>query len=127
MSEEKNETEVSKVARKVAPAITVRSPARKSSMDELYEDNPGKEFAYASSSSSADSLLQGGLAPVKGRDGKSLVVGRKVICEVVGDAGTKETAEQFAIATEAAIAVRDPLKSSPDKVASKKAPVKKQK
>jgi len=127
MSEEKTTGQGQKTARKVAPAIKVSSPAKRSSMDELMRDNPNEDFAYVASGSSQAAMSQQGLEAVKGQDGNVLRVGNKVICRVVGDQGAKEVAEQFERATEAAKAVRDPKKSSKDKHASPKKPVKKDK
>lgn len=124
MNEKENGQEKT-VVRKKAPAIVVNSPAKRSSIDELYRDNPGKDFAYAPAQTGQSALSNQGLAPVVGKDGNALMVGNKLICEVVGDQGAKETAEQFKIASEAAETVRDKKRSSRDKKAVPKKPIKK--
>jgi len=126
MSEEKTTGQGQNTARKVAPAIKVSSPAKKSSIDELYRDNPNEEFAYAPMRSNETSLAYQGLEPVIGKDGKPLNVGNRTICRVVGEQGVEETKRQFEEATEAAKAVRDPKKSSKDKTSVAKKPVKKE-
>jgi hypothetical protein len=127
MSEKETNEQTGKPVRQVAPAIIVSSPAKRSSIDELYRDNPGKEFAYAPRQSSQAGLLNQGLVPVIGGDGKPLEVGNRVICMVSGDQGTKETAEQFKMAAEIAEQLRDKKTSSKDKPASPKKPVKQSK
>jgi hypothetical protein len=124
MSEE-TKTQASGTARKEAPVITVSSPSKRSSMDEIYRDNPGEEFAYASMNASEASLAEQGLKPVE-RDGQRIQVRNRVICQVVSDKGAKETARQFKNATEMANATRDPKKSSKDKSAKARKPVKKE-
>lgn len=127
MSEEIKDEQNQTGARKKAPAIIVSSPAKKTSIDELYRDNPNKEFAYAPRQSTPAGLSNQGLVPVIGNDGKPLEVGNRVICVVEGKQGVKETAEQFAMATEIAEQLRDKKTSSKDKTASAKKPVKQSK
>ena len=124
---EENATTKKTTARKTAPAITVKAPATRSTIDDLYRENPGKNFAYAGHGASDSSLGAQGLKALTDNDGKRVTVGNRVICEVVGDEGAKETAEQFKQAQEMAEAVRDPEKSSPDKSSVKRAPKKKKK
>lgn len=127
MSDEKKNESASTPERKVAPAIVVSSPAKRSSIDELYRDNPGKDFAYAPRQNSAAGLLNQGLVPVIGSDGKPLEVGNRVICNVVGDEGFKETDEQYKMASEVAEQLRDKKVSSKDKTAVAKKPIKQSK
>lgn len=122
MSEEKKETGTTQ--RKTAPAITVNSPASRSSIDELCRDNPGKNFAYVSATAPESSLNSRGLSPVAGKDGKVLTVGNRMIVEVKSDVQQKETAAEFAVAQSNIDATRDPKKSSPDKTAVSKKPKK---
>jgi len=119
------ENKTGTTARKQAPAITVSSPASRSSIDELYRDNPGKNFAYAPLGVPEASLTDRELVPVMGKNGKPLQVGNKLIVEVKGDHQKKETAEQFKDAEEMIDATRDPKKSSPDKTAVARKPRKK--
>lgn len=119
------ENKTGTTAKKKAPAITVTSPASRSSIDELYRDNPGKNFAYVSSGAPEASLSKSGLSPVKDASGNPLRVGNRTIVEVTTNKQQKETAEQFAEAQEMVEATRDPKKSSPDKVAVAKKPKKK--
>ena len=117
-----------KPAQKMAPQIIVNSPAKKSSIDELYRDNPGKEFAYAPLGAGDGSYIAGGLSPVTGKDGKPMRVGNKVICEVVSSDFNKQTIAAHKAATKAIEQVLDPEQpNSAPKTAVKKTPPKKKK
>ena len=123
MSEEVKET----TARKKAPAITVSSPASRSSIDELHRDNPGKNFAYAPLNAAESEMAKRGLEAVKDAKGNPLKVGNRMIVELKGDVQFAETKAQADRATETINATRDPQKSSPDSTAKAKAPKKKSK
>ena len=120
MNEETGKTGTT--ARKTAHAITVNSPATRSSIDELCRDNPGKSFVYCSVSAPEASLQKQGLVPVKGKDGEILQVGNRIIVECTTDLQEKEVAEQFEYACDAADAVRDPNESSDDVTAAPRKP-----
>ena len=119
----KTTTKKTPAPRKVAPDIIVRSSAKRSSIDELYRDNPGKKFLYAPRGTSAASLGSQGLVPVKGANGAPMHVGARVICEDVGTKRIKALAKAQAEAKSRIGEIKDPkVKNSPDAVARAKAP-----
>ena len=109
--------------RKVAPNIIVRSSAKRSSIDELCRDNPGKKFVYAPRGTPGNSLGSQGLVPVKGVNGASMHVGSRVICEDTGIKLTKASADAFKEAKSRIGEIKDPkVSNSVDKVARAKTP-----
>ena len=127
MSEKKEKTpeESAEKSRVVAPQIKVSSPANKSSIDDLYRDNPNQEFAYAPAQSSKAALEGRGLVPVIGADGEKLVVGNRVICHVTGKQHMEEQVTAHQTATERFNETKDVNESqSADKTAQPRKPVK---
>jgi len=103
---EENETEKQKVAKKVAPAVTVSSPVPAKTIDELYVQNPGERYMYAAQGTPKEVLAEEGLEVVM-RHGQPMISRGRVVCRCVNGIQATKMSREYQESHRAIAEVRD--------------------